>query len=300
MPTKIITFSIISNIAVISLYIALLFLVKRWHHIRWGKTLVALFLGASFSIVISIFGINFFESRTQNYFTLDGIKLLRLSYFAPFIEELSKVSVVYAIIKIFRIKSPVMAMIYAAFVGMGFSFSENLIYFFSIYQEQGIFTWLKALFIRGPISSGIHSSTCIIFAYTYCYCLKLNSFSRSLITSFCVVGLMILHAFWNALNTIGGINQEIYLRWLPFLLVPALFGFIYFLFEFGFALEEKKLKPALKKISEESSSFSILKLMSRFDKKQKEFVLEVAYQNLNKNSLGELNSSVEKIKKQND
>ncbi len=135
------------------LFAGLIYWVDRYEKEPWWLLTAAFLWGAipsialalSFNSLLSLPLYSLLDSQTAE--TMTGILI------APLVEESVKGMAVLAIFLLWRteIDSPLDGIIYGAMVGMGFAMVENMVYFVTVFTEQGTSAWSVNVFLRAVV-----------------------------------------------------------------------------------------------------------------------------------------------------
>lgn len=174
----------------------------RWEPEPKSLLLVALLWGAGVSALSSFF-IN--TAAVQSIFVATGdpgqAEVLGAVVVAPVVEEITKGLGILAIFLLRRehFDGPVDGVVYAATVGAGFAFTENILYFA---QSQEI-VWLVFV-MRGIFSPFAHAlfSACVGIALGLA-ARRSNAFAVGLAFPAGLLAAMALHALWNGSAVAG-------------------------------------------------------------------------------------------------
>ncbi|HZD11673.1 MAG TPA: PrsW family intramembrane metalloprotease, partial [Candidatus Binatia bacterium] len=129
-------------------------------------------------------------------------------FIAPPVEETVKAFALVAIFLMRReeIDSLLDGIIYGAMVGMGFAMVENIFYFVTVFQEQGVGAWGTTVFIRAVVFGLNHA----LFTSTTGLGLAVSRFSRARLLRIVTPiagwsGAVMLHAVHNLAASNGGL-----------------------------------------------------------------------------------------------
>lgn len=207
--------------------------VDRWEPEPRTALLFAFLWGATIAVLVALF----VDSGIQGWLNARGADESAQYFFsaviqAPLVEEVGKGLGVLLIALVARhlVDGPVDGIVYAAVVGAGFAFTENIQYFglelSGYYGEQSDI--VSVFFVRGILSPFAHVlfSACVGFAIG----LTVRRGSRWLTFLVFLVGLIpaiALHAFWNGSTLVSDFFLLYLLIQVP--LFAAAIGFVVYL-----------------------------------------------------------------------
>lgn len=155
--------------------------------------------GAGAAVVGTLLTGNFLLDVAENYLADRlHVEVFSVLVQGPVLEELIKALGVLLILVIARreLDGPLDGFIYAAMIGAGFAFTENIIYFASSQAEGTEFAWL--LVVRCILSPFAHVLFTGAFGLAVGWAARRRDFWRFLVAI--IVGLLLaigLHALWN-------------------------------------------------------------------------------------------------------
>lgn len=240
---------LISSIAAfipIGVYILFLRWLDRYEREPFRLVAITFVAGATFSIIFGLVGESVLAVFSQILLSKTGGEYAMASLIAPFIEEIGKGIVVL----IFALCSKEFdnltdGILYGAIVGLGFAFTENIIYFFHVYNQSGEFAWIQNMYFRSFFATGVHASATALFGAAVAQAKFLK------ITDKFVVGLiglalaMMAHSFWNSIFVAASLSQDILLTFVPLFCMPFLFLGLFLLIQFSLANESQMIEREL-------------------------------------------------------
>lgn len=204
----IIILSILAAVLPTLLYVALVYWLDRYEkEPKW--LLAAAFLWGAIPSIIAAFVLNTLFSLPfyliGNEATADFVGA---SLIAPPIEESLKAIALLGIFFLWRheLDSPLDGIIYGAMVGMGFAMVENVFYFLSVYEAEGMEAWQINIFMRAIVFGLNHA----LFTSLTGLGLAISRLSANRLTRYAapVVGwsaAVFLHFLHNLSASVGGL-----------------------------------------------------------------------------------------------
>ncbi len=150
---NVLLYSVIAAVIPVILYVGLIYWVDRYEKEPWWLLSAAFLWGAIPAALLAILFNLLFSLPVYFIFDERAAEMAAAGIFAPFIEEIVKALVLFAIL-IFRrheIDSPLDGIIYGAMVGMGFAMVENFLYYMTAFAEEGQAGWSAVVGVRGVI-----------------------------------------------------------------------------------------------------------------------------------------------------
>ncbi len=184
----------------------------------WGATGVVIVAG-----VINTLGV----SALSTILGTAGGTSAYVTFGAPVVEETLKALVLIGFLLQRRqeLDGPTDGIIYACMVGLGFAFSENIIYYVAAFLQGGAGGLAFTFVLRGVFAPLLHplftSMTGMVLGYV---ALRRSRAARILLPMAGLCGAMFLHAAWNGSARIGGLLPLtlVYL----FVMLPALVAIV--------------------------------------------------------------------------
>ncbi len=198
--------SLLAAAAPTAIYVGLIYTVDRYEKEPIPLLLAAFVWGAVPSILFAFLA----NSLLSAPFYLAGPtvgEFVGASAIAPLIEESIKGAALIGILLLWRheIDSPLDGIVYGAMVGMGFAMVENVLYFLTVYEEQGVGAWTVNIFLRAIVFGLNHA----LFSAVTGLGIAISRLARGRATRLLapVAGwftAVLLHAIHNASAVLGG------------------------------------------------------------------------------------------------
>ncbi|MBI4412678.1 MAG: PrsW family intramembrane metalloprotease [Deltaproteobacteria bacterium] len=238
--------SVAASLLPITVYILFLRWLDRYEREPFGHILMTFFLGATVSIgfsfaantVVGIIGHSIMTEAGSTYF-LAGLV-------APVVEETNKGIMIVLFAWFSREFDNITdGLLYGAVVGLGFAFSENVLYFIRVYHESGQFAWIRNMYVRSFFTAGVHAAATGVFGGCLAYA-RHSKWSERTVAAAMGWGLAVMiHSFWNSVLTASDLSNDPVLAVLPFFCLPVLFFVLFLLFQVSLLRESRMIGEEL-------------------------------------------------------
>lgn len=240
-------YSSLAAVLPIAFYIFFIRWMDRYEREPWTAILLTFALGASISFGMSYFGNTFIGILGSKYLSHIGNDYFVTSIVAPVIEECSKLLIVLFFAYLSReFDNESDGLIYGAVVGLGFAFSENIMYFNRAYEQAGTMHWLKTVMIRSVFSAGVHACATGISGAAVAYGKYRPKAERAILLLGGLAIAVAVHSWWNGLLTAGKYSNDPILSLIPFFALPVLWVILFVTFQVSLYYEKKIIGRELK------------------------------------------------------
>ncbi len=189
----------------VPVYVALALFVDRFepeppHLLAW-----AFFWGATGATLIALIVNSAGQALVGSTFGSAVGELYGASLSAPVVEEGSKAAVLLAIYRWRRAEfdGVLDGIVYAAMVGLGFAFSENILYYGRTALEGGV-PLAAVFFVRGVLAPFAHPVFTALTGVGLGLAALRPGVSSRVLAAVGLLGAMILHSVWNTAAGLGG------------------------------------------------------------------------------------------------
>lgn len=232
-------------------YILLIWWMDRYEREPITFLFLAFLLGAIFPATGAYFLNTAVGDWIAGYMNYTATEYTFSSLVAPIQEEILKALTFWFFWKLTKVVDNVTdGMVYGAVIGLGFSFSENILYYANAYYSDGEFYWLRLVYLRGFFTSGLHASATAILCAFLSYTPFLRLMERFLIAIIGGALAIMVHSFWNSILTAGDLSDDAILLKLPFFALPFLFVLLFFVFQLSLFYERAIIRNQLKLYSQ--------------------------------------------------
>lgn len=239
--------SFLAALLPIGAYILFLRWLDRYEREPLRHVIVVFILGATFSAGFSYVANTTVAAIGQALFTEAGSQFFLSSVVAPVVEEINKGLIVLTFALLSKeFDNLTDGLLYGAVVGLGFAFSENIMYFMRVYEESGQFAWIRNIYIRSFFSVGVHSCATALFGAGVAYARYLRGFEKLMAVMIGLTLAVMVHSFWNSLLVASELSNDNALAVLPFLGLPAIFLILFVLFQISLSRESDMIGEELK------------------------------------------------------
>jgi RsiW-degrading membrane proteinase PrsW (M82 family) len=152
-------------------------------------------LGATVAIVLGIIGSKILSFPLFYLLSKEQAGLLTKVFIAPFVEELSKASILFYTINNKNIDNLTDGLIYGGAVGLGFGTTENFIYFFLF--GSTLKTFALIFILRTGFSAVMHALATATLGGTMAIKKYSSKFEFILFTILALLIAMLIHLGWN-------------------------------------------------------------------------------------------------------
>ncbi|MBI2339436.1 MAG: PrsW family intramembrane metalloprotease [Deltaproteobacteria bacterium] len=238
--------SVLASLLPITVYILFLRWLDRYEREPFGHILVVFFLGATFSVGFSYAANTIVGVIGHAMMTESGSAYFLAGLVAPVVEETNKGIIVVLFAWLSReFDNLTDGLLYGAVVGLGFAFSENVMYFVRTYHESGQFAWIRNMYVRGFFTAGVHSAATGVFGGCLAYT-RFSRWSDRLLAAMMGWGLAVMiHSFWNSVLTESDLSNDPVLALFPFFCLPVLFFILFVLFQASLSREGRMIEEEL-------------------------------------------------------
>ena len=186
-------YAIIRAVAPAVIYFFVLWILKKKETGFIKPVLLHFLFGATVSILLGILGSKIFSFPLFYLFGNKYGKLLAMILIIPIAEELAKASILFYTVNNGK-KKMTYGIIYGATVGLGFSVTENIIYF-SMWETTE--TFLLLFLFRSIFPTAMHMLSTAIVGGMMCVENYPSKLSSKLLTLLGVLTAVIIHSVWN-------------------------------------------------------------------------------------------------------
>jgi len=203
-PVALLT-GIVLAVLPVPIYIALALFVDRFEPEPPRLLAWSFFWGATGATLIALIANTAGQSAVGGAFGSAVGELYGASLSAPIVEEGAKALVLFAIYRWRRAEfdGVLDGIVYAAMVGLGFAFTENILYYGRTALEGGI-PLAATFFVRGVLSPFAHPVFTGITGVGLGLAALRTGVSRRIIPVVALLAAMFLHSLWNTSAGIGG------------------------------------------------------------------------------------------------
>ncbi|MEV4397987.1 PrsW family intramembrane metalloprotease [Nonomuraea sp. NPDC049607] len=165
----------------------------------WGAGIAVLVAGA-----INSLNLHYFIDTAK--LSPTSARNLAATFGAPVVEETMKGLVLLGLLKFRRaeLDGPTDGIIYASMVGLGFAMSENVSYYLSALNGNGVSSLAVTVVLRGVLSPFAHPLFSSMIGVAVAYAAQREGPERVFLVLAGWSGAMILHGLWNGLASYGG------------------------------------------------------------------------------------------------
>ncbi len=216
--------SVLAAIIPIGAYIFFLRWLDRYEREPLKHIVLVFIFGATISAGFSYVANTIVGYIGHALLTQAGSEYFLASLVAPVVEEVNK-GIIVLMFAWFssEFDNVTDGLLYGAVVGLGFAFSENVMYFMRVHQESGQFAWIQNMYVRSFFSAGVHACATALFGACLAYG-RHSRWTEKLVAVFVGWALAVMvHSFWNSLLAASEISQDSVLAVLPFLGLPIIF-----------------------------------------------------------------------------
>ncbi|NUP77471.1 MAG: PrsW family intramembrane metalloprotease [Nonomuraea sp.] len=165
----------------------------------WGAGIAVLVAGA-----INSLNLHYFIDTAK--LSPTSARNLAATFGAPVVEETMKGLVLLGLLRFRRaeLDGPTDGIIYASMVGLGFAMSENVSYYLSALNGNGVSSLAVTVVLRGILSPFAHPLFSSMIGVAVAYAAQRDGPERVFFVLAGWTGAMILHGLWNGLASYGG------------------------------------------------------------------------------------------------
>jgi protease PrsW len=189
----------------VPIYVGLALFVDRFEPEPPQLLAWAFFWGATGATLIALIVNSAGQALVGSTFGSAVGELYGASLSAPVVEEGSKAAVLLAIYRWRReeFDGVLDGIVYAAMVGLGFAFTENILYYGRTALEGGV-PLAAVFFVRGVLAPFAHPVFTALTGVGLGLAALRPSLSRRVLPAVGLIGAMILHSIWNTSAGVGG------------------------------------------------------------------------------------------------
>jgi protease PrsW len=183
----------------VPIYLALALLLDRYEPEPLPLLVLTFLWGAGAATIFALIVNSTGQALVSGAFGSDFGELFGATISAPVVEETAKATALFAIYKWrrFELDGVLDGIIYAAMVGLGFAFTENVLYYSkALAQDQDVLA--GTFFARGILSPFAHPLFTAITGIGFGLAARSRSNSRGSWVLVGLLGAIILHALWNS------------------------------------------------------------------------------------------------------
>ena len=128
-------------------------------------------------------------------------------FLAPLAEELAKAVFFLFLIRLGRIETALMGLVFGIGCGLGFALTENLAYFLDAWVEEGQESWIATVMIRTLFSGVVHASATGLWGAFLGYARsETHPLFRYAFPYAGMIGAVALHSGWNFSQILGKVS----------------------------------------------------------------------------------------------
>ena len=189
----------------VPIYVALALFVDRFEPEPPRLLIWAFFWGATGATLLALIVNTAGQAAVGGAFGSSVGELYGASLSAPVVEEGAKALILFAIYRWRRAEfdGVLDGIVYAAMVGLGFAFTENILYYGRTALEGGV-PLAATFFVRGVLSPFAHPVFTGITGVGLGLAALRTGISRRIVPVVALLGAMFLHSLWNTSAGIGG------------------------------------------------------------------------------------------------
>lgn len=240
--------SVLAATLPIVVYILFLRWLDRYEREPITQILIVFGLGAVISTFFSYVANSIVSAVSYRILTYAGSEFFTAGIVAPFVEEINKGLIVVGFAWFSKeFDNLTDGLLYGAVVGLGFAFTENIMFLNRVYAMYGQFVWLDNIYTRSFFSAGLHASATAIFGASIAIGKYMKTMEKVVIGFIGLVMAMCIHSFWNTILTVADLSRDNILSLLPFFGLFFIYGFIFILFQASLYREHQLLETELTK-----------------------------------------------------
>jgi protease PrsW len=156
---NILFFSIVAAVMPVLFYVGLIYWSDRYEKEPWWLLAATFLWGAIPAALLAVISNTILAAPVYLYIDGGAAEIFSGGIIAPVVEEIAKGLVLFGILFFWRheLDSPLDGIIYGAMVGMGFAMVENVLYYYSAFQEGGQGGWNFVVLMRGLLFGLSHA-----------------------------------------------------------------------------------------------------------------------------------------------
>lgn len=202
----------------------------------WGA-IVAAGVGAFLEVALNV--------PLQVLLSPHAADFLLVTFGAPPIEEAIKGLLLLMILHDTEFDNLTDGIVYGAIIGLGFSLSENVAYFFSAYEEGGALVWLSNILFRSAFCCALHATATALTGAAIGFAKFRGQRSRTGLIACGFAAATAVHIGWNGLLSLGDLLQTGALALLSIMALPLVGAGVGALFLWSLQREQSVIRQEL-------------------------------------------------------
>lgn len=202
----------------------------------WGAV-VAIGVGALAEFVLGL--------PLQVLFNEKAADFLIVTFAAPVIEELVKGLLLLLILHEVEFDNLTDGIVYGAVIGLGFSLTENVAYFFGAYEEGGALAWLSNILFRSGFCCALHATATAITGAAIGIAKFSRRRSRLGIMALGFTGAIAVHMGWNGFLSLSDLFESGLLAAASIFALPFVVAIVAVLFAWSLRRERRIITTEL-------------------------------------------------------
>ncbi|MCK6525125.1 PrsW family intramembrane metalloprotease [Myxococcota bacterium] len=225
--------------------LAFIWWMDRYEREPWWLVLLSLIWGGTGGVLFGVLGSMALNFPLELALDPTTAGALSTAFVAPLTEEPAKALVLLAIARSRHFDNITDGFVYGAAAGLGFGVSENLLYFMSVANADGLGAWAANIILRTLYSAMMHAGATSMVGAALGLA-KLRSLWAGLLIAPTGLGLaMAMHALWNGLIVASGVFGAPALTVLNLLVFPLELAALLFVFQVSLWTERRMIRREL-------------------------------------------------------
>lgn len=217
----------------------------RYDREPWWLVLVSLIWGGTGGVFFGVLGSMALNAPLE--WTLDAATAGALSaaIVAPLTEEPAKALILLALARSRHFDNITDGFVYGAAAGLGFGVSENLLYFMSVANADGLGAWAANIIVRTLYSAMMHAGATSLVGAALGFAKLRGWWATLFVVPFGLALAMGMHALWNGLIVASGAFGAPALTVLNLLLFPMELVLVLAVFQGSLWTERRMIRREL-------------------------------------------------------
>jgi RsiW-degrading membrane proteinase PrsW (M82 family) len=220
------------------------------------------FYGASIAIIIGIIGSKIISLPLNFISNQETISILKVILIAPFVEEISKATLLFKTINKNYVDNLTDGLVYGGAIGLGFGATENFLYFFIFGESLSLL--LPLIIMRTAFSAVMHALATATVGGIMSLAKYSSPFKQTIATIFGLLLAIFIHFIWNLSVSF---SQTVIMGVLFILFIIIIFIFTYY---FSLKFENKIIRKEL----ENEIPNQFIEIITSTNKSRKKWFLE--------------------------